>query len=71
MTDWTARDIEVDFSFLGAGTYDADVFADGINADRAAEDYKHSTCEVRSTDKLRIHLAPGGGWTAILTQSHR
>ena len=71
MTDWTARDIEIDFSFLEEGLFEADVFADGINADRAAEDYKHSTCKVRSTDKLRIHLAPGGGWTAILTQSHR
>ena len=66
MTDWTPRDLEIDFSFLDEGTYQADVFADGINADRAAEDYRHSSLQVVSGDKVRVHLAPGGGWTAIL-----
>ena len=66
MTDWTARDIEIDFSFLEEGTFEADVFADGINADRAAEDYKHTSLRVKSGDKVKVHLAPGGGWTAIL-----
>lgn len=66
MTDWSARDIEIDFSFLEEGTFEADVFADGINADRAAEDYKHSSLEIVSGDKVKVHLAPGGGWTAIL-----
>lgn len=66
MTDWSARDIEIDFSFLEEGTFEADVFADGINADRAAEDYKHSSLEIVSGEKVKVHLAPGGGWTAIL-----
>ena len=68
MTDWTARDIEIDFSFLGSGSYKADVFADGVNADRAAEDYKHTTMNVKAGDKVKVHLAPGGGWAAILTR---
>lgn len=66
MTDWTPRDLEIDFSFLEEGTFEADVFADGINADRAAEDYKHTSLRVKSGDKVKVHLAPGGGWTAIL-----
>lgn len=68
MTDWTARDIEIDFSFLDSGSYKADVFADGVNADRAAEDYKHTTMNVKAGDKVKVHLAPGGGWAAILTK---
>ena len=68
MTDWTARDIEIDFSFLGEGTYNADVFSDGVNADRAAEDYRHSALKLKSGDKVKVHLASGGGWTAILTK---
>ena len=43
-----------------------DIFADGINADREATDYKHTYRRVTSDDKLQIHLAPGGGWTAIV-----
>lgn len=42
------------------------IFADGINADREATDYKHTYRQVTSDDKLQIHLAPGGGWTAIV-----
>ena len=68
LTDWTPRDIEIDFSFLDGGTYNADVFADGVNADRAAEDYRHTSLTVKSGDKLTVHLAPGGGWAAILTK---
>lgn len=41
-----------------------DSFADGINADRDATDYKHQTSKVQPTDKLTIKLAPAGGWTA-------
>lgn len=44
----------------------ANIFADGINADREATDYKHTYRQVTSDDKLQIHLAPGGGWTAIV-----
>ena len=40
MTNWTERDIEIDFSFLGNGNYEAEIFKDGINADRDATDYK-------------------------------
>ena len=61
MTDWTPRELEIDFSFLEEGTFEADVFADGINADRAAEDYKHTSLRVKSGDKVKVHLAPGGG----------
>ena len=42
------------------------IFADSINADREATDYKHTYRQVTSDDKLQIHLAPGGGWTAIV-----
>ena len=40
MTNWTPRDITVDFSFLGEGNYEAEIFKDGMNADRDATDYK-------------------------------
>ena len=76
MNNWQARDLAVDLSHLVTpndktrkleklnGT--ANIFADGINADREATDYKHTYRQVTSDDKLLIHLAPGGGWTAIV-----
>lgn len=64
MTDWTPRDCTIDLSFLGEGSYEAEIFSDGINADREATDYKKEVRTVTSENKLNIHMAPGGGWTA-------
>ena len=64
MNNWTARDINIDLSFLKSGNYEATIFKDGINADRGATDYKKEIKPLSSTDKLTVHLAPGGGWAA-------
>jgi alpha-glucosidase len=64
MSNWTPRDITIDLSFLGDGSYKAIIFQDGINADRDATDYVQTESNVRSGDKITVHLAPGGGWAA-------
>ncbi len=64
MTDWTARDLEVDFSFLPEGHFTLEAYEDGLNADRYASEYKKTTTQVSRATKLKIHLAPGGGWAA-------
>lgn len=64
MSDWTGRDLGVDLSFLGDGNFTMDAYQDGVNADRAGSDYKKTTSRVTKNDKLKIHLAPGGGWAA-------
>jgi alpha-glucosidase len=66
MTNWTPRDLEFDLNFLGTGNYKMMSWADGINADRYASDYKKQTRTVTGTEKLKVHLAPGGGWAAML-----
>jgi len=68
MTDDTARDFTIDFSFLGNGSYNITYYQDGINADRIASDYKMIKSEIKSSDKLNIHLFPGGGWAARITK---
>jgi alpha-glucosidase len=62
MTNWTPRDLEVDFSFLPEGNFTLDAYQDGVNADRMASDYTKSSMQVNRGTKLKIHLAPGGGW---------
>jgi alpha-glucosidase len=64
MTDWTPRDLDIDLSFLPAGSYTMDAYQDGVNADRMASDYKKSRARIGAGKKLRVHLAPGGGWAA-------
>jgi alpha-glucosidase len=64
MTNWDARDLTLDFSFLKKGKYKAVVFEDGINSDRDGTDYKREVINISADQKLKVHLAPGGGWAA-------
>jgi alpha-glucosidase len=64
MSDWTARDLDIDLSFLPAGNFTMEAYQDGVNADRMASDYKKVTMQVNKSTKLKVHLAPGGGWAA-------
>jgi len=66
MTDWTPRELDIDFGFLGAGEYRAEVYADGLNAARYAGDFTKSSFTVKTGDRFKVKLAPGGGWAARL-----
>jgi alpha-glucosidase len=67
ITNWDARDLIIDLSFLGEGNYEAVIFEDGINADRDGKDYKRIVKSIKKNDKLNIHLSNGGGWTARIS----
>ena len=64
LTNWDAREVELDLSFLGDGNYKLELFKDGINADRAACDYKKEVIPVPADRKVKVKMAPGGGWAA-------
>lgn len=66
MNDWTARSIDIPLDFLDEGAYQADVFADGPNADRIGNDYTRTIRAVKKGETITVQLAPGGGWTARL-----
>jgi alpha-glucosidase len=64
MNDESERVLEVDVSFLGEGEAVLEVFADGVNADRDAEDYRRRIVTHDTADPLPVRMAPGGGWVA-------
>lgn len=68
LTDWKERDVEVDLSFLGDGEFNAEIFRDGINADRVGKDYKREVIRVSANKKLNLHMAPGGGFVVRITK---
>jgi alpha-glucosidase len=70
MTDWTARELDLDLSFLPEGAFNLDAFADGVNADRWGSDTKRTKQRVDRSTRLRLNLAEGGGWAAHLTPSN-
>ena len=66
ITNWDARDLEVDLSFLGDKTYSGKLFKDGVNAHRIGRDYQSEAIQAKKGDKVKIHLAPGGGFALTL-----
>ena len=59
ITNWTARDVEVDLQQLTGKTCQVELYKDGVNADRKGSDYRY---EVQSANRLKVHIAPGGGF---------
>ena len=66
ITNWDARDLEVELSFLGDKTYSGKLFKDGVNAHRIGRDYQSEAIQAKKGDKVKIHLAPGGGFALTL-----
>jgi len=66
ISDWNERELEIKLDFLPEGSYEMISFADGPNAHHNAEDYVKSSSTVNAGQTLKIHLAPGGGWAALI-----
>jgi len=66
MTDWDARSMELNLDFLDDGNYTMKVWKDGMNADRNASDFAQEELTVTSSSKIKVDMAPGGGWAAII-----
>ncbi len=61
-----ARTVTVNLGFLGDGEWKMELFKDGLNAVRHAEDYVRVEDKVGET--LTVEVAPGGGFAAIFTK---
>jgi len=68
MTDWEPREFSINLDFLGDGIYYMDIWQDGINADRYAEDYQKVSFAVTKGETMTINMAPGGGYVARIYQ---
>lgn len=63
-----AQEVEVRLDFLGGGKWCADVFEDGPNADRDAEDYVRRAATFEAGERVVLRMAPGGGYTARIAR---
>lgn len=66
ITGHSGRKVTLDLGFLGEGNWNMELFEDGINAERHAEDYRKVTGSVGET--LEVKMAPGGGFAVIFTK---
>jgi alpha-glucosidase len=61
ITDWDAREIDLPLSFLGAGSYTADIYSDAPDAATQPKNTVREQRQVNAKTVLKLKLAPGGG----------
>ena len=64
ITNWEAREIEIPTLFLGSGEWEVEAFEDAPDADKNAEHYVRRVFTIKAGDKIKVRLAPGGGYAA-------
>ena len=60
------RDLTIDLSFTGLKAGTVEYWADGKKADKVATDLVHKIVPFVSVKPLKVHLAAGGGYVAII-----
>lgn len=68
VTNWNQRYKSIDFSFLPPGNFEAEVFVDGLNADRNGIDYSRKKISITAADRFGYTMAPGGGMIMKITK---
>lgn len=67
ITNWEPFFREVSLNFLGEGNYQAEILSDGINANKMGEDYKIEKVQIKKSSTMKINMASGGGFTAVIS----
>lgn len=69
ITNGTERQLSLNLDFLIKGkSYKITSYADGINANRQAMDYKKGVQTVNSDSQIPVKLSKNGGYAAVLTE---
>ena len=70
MTNWTERNLKLDFGFLEPGlNYTAQVYTDAKDANSNATHYDLKTITVNNTMKMDLKLSSGGGAVLMIEKS--
>lgn len=69
MCDWDGKEVDIDLSkiLLPDTEYKVEIIRDGANAGRVGTDFKYCVKSLTSADKLKLKMAPGGGFAVKLS----
>lgn len=66
ITNWTAREVAVPLECLGAGQFAAKLYVDGSLDEARPNEATVREQDVAASESLKISLAPGGGFVAVV-----
>jgi len=61
LTNWTARELQIPLTFLGAGSYRAEIYEDAVDAGENPTHVSIRSQTVQGSDNMTLHLVSGGG----------
>jgi alpha-glucosidase len=61
LTNWDPRELDLNLSFLGKGSYTAEIYSDGPHAVTQPKDCRFEKQTVDAQTNLKLRLTPGGG----------
>lgn len=67
MNNEQAKTFDISLDFLSDQQYQMHTFADGINAEKYASDFKLTHQIIQNKEALTVNVKPNGGWVAIFT----
>ena len=70
MNNSIGKSIELNFSFLPAGNYEAETWSDTKNSDKEPKELKISTISIKSPGSLKVILAKDGGFVAVIKRKN-
>lgn len=62
LNNWTKRDIKLQLGQLHVAGRKAEIFCDGVNAEKKAQDYSRKTITIPNDGTIDLQMAPGGGF---------
>ena len=68
VTDKNERTYNLDTSFLGSGTWKAEIFRDASDCNESPSKFVHETITVKAGEKINIWMARGGGFAIHFTK---
>jgi alpha-glucosidase len=71
LTDGTARELELNFSYLDRGKWKLEWWRDDRQTDFVAETVRPEVLDVTAHTKLKVRLSPAGGFAGRLTQGRK
>jgi alpha-glucosidase len=66
MNNSIGKTVELNLSFLPAGTYEAETWSDTRNSDKQPKELKKSTISIKSPGTFKVTMAKDGGFVGIL-----
>ena len=68
MNNSSAKTVELDMSFLPAGTYEMEAWSDTKKSDSEPKDLKKSATTLKSPSILKVTMAKNGGFVALINR---